>query len=151
MASYNRVLLMGNLTRDPVLKFVSNGNPVCEFGLAVNRRYRRQDGEMQEEVCFVDVSVWGRQAESCNQYLHKGSGAFIEGRLQYDSWQTPEGQKRNRLRVVAERVQFLPKGQGGGRGPAETGAEGGGEVSDYGPRFSTQPEGAPEFDSEVPF
>lgn len=105
MASFNKVILLGNLTRDPELRYTNNGTAVCEFGLAVNRR---SNDPNREEVCFVDIVVWDKQAESTGRLLQKGAQALIEGRLQFDQWQDREtGQKRNRLRVVAERVQFL--------------------------------------------
>ncbi|MDP8230419.1 MAG: single-stranded DNA-binding protein [Candidatus Gorgyraea atricola] len=115
MASFNKVFLMGNLTRDPELRYVPSGAPVATFGLAVNRRYVTQQGEKKDEVCFVRIVVFGKQAESCSQYLNKGRLVFIEGRLQYRSWEQ-EGQKRNSLDVVADRVQFLgaPRSQGTG-------------------------------------
>lgn len=108
MASLNRVILMGNLTRDPELRYVPSGTPVASFGLAVNRTYTAQSGEKKEEVCFVNVVVWGKQAESCNQYLNKGSLVLIEGRLAYRAWEQ-EGQRRSTLEVRADRVQFLGK------------------------------------------
>jgi single-strand DNA-binding protein len=116
VASLNKVFLMGNLTRDPELRYIPSGTAVCEFGLAMNREYQdRTSGERKEDVCFVDVVVWAKQAETCNQYLSKGRSVFVEGRLQYEQWEK-EGAKRSRLRVVADRVQFLgsPK-DGGGR------------------------------------
>ncbi len=97
---------MGNLTRDPELRYTPGGAALASFGLAVNRKYKQGD-EMKEEVCFVDITVWGKQGENCAQYLSKGSGAFIEGRLRLNSWETSDGQKRNKLEVVAENVQFL--------------------------------------------
>jgi len=106
MASFNKVLLMGNLTRKPELRYTPGGQAVCDIGLAVNRKYSG-NGQDKEEVCFVDVVVWAKQAESCNKYLHKGSPVFVEGRLHYDAWEDKEGRKRSRLRVTAERVQFL--------------------------------------------
>ncbi len=108
MASFNKVLLMGNLTRDPELRYVPSGTAVASFGLAMNRTYTTQTGEKKEEVCFVTVIVWGKQAESCSQYLNKGSQVFVEGRLSSRSWEQ-EGQKRSVLEVRAERVQFLGK------------------------------------------
>ena|ERR1700690_4080386 len=108
MASYNKVLLMGNLTRDPEVKYTPKGTALANLGLAVNRRWTTETGEQKEEVTFVDVEVWGRQAETAGQYLSKGRPVFIEGRLKLDSWEDKEsGQKRNKLKVVAERVQFL--------------------------------------------
>ena len=117
MASYNKVLLMGNLTRDPEIKYTPKGMAVTELGLAVNREYTTDGGEKREEVTFVDVTVWGRQAETSAEYLKKGRPVFVEGRLQLDSWDDKQsGQKRSKLRVVAERVQFLgaPRGGDGG-------------------------------------
>jgi len=107
MASLNRVFLMGNLTRDPELRYLPSGTAVTSFSIAVNRVYKSATGEKQEEVCFVRITVWGKQAESCNQYLSKGKSVFIEGRLQYRAWQTPDGSKRSALEVNANRVQFL--------------------------------------------
>ena len=106
MANLNKVFLMGNLTRDPELRYVPSGAPVATFGLAVNRRYVTQHGEKKDEVCFVRVVVFGKQAESCSQHLSKGRLVFIEGRLQYRSWEQ-DGQKRSTLDIVADRVQFL--------------------------------------------
>lgn len=105
-ASFNKVLLMGNLTRNPELRQIPGGSSVCEFGLAVNRRYS-VNGNDREETTFVDIIVWGRTAESCSRFLQKGSSAFIEGRLQLDQWEDQSGSKRSRLRVVAENVQFI--------------------------------------------
>lgn len=129
MANFNKVFLMGNLTRDPELRYAGGardsaregGGGVCKFGLAVSRQWRNQGGEKQEETCFVDIVVFGRTAENCNEYLRKGRPVFIEGRLHYDSWEDREtGKKRSRLEVVAENVQFLGSrdGPGGGGGAA---------------------------------
>ena len=108
MASLNKVLLMGNLTREPSLRHTPNGMAVCDLGLAINRRFTGSNNEQRDETCFVDVVVWGKQAESSGRYLEKGSAVFVEGRLQLDQWQDREtGQNRSRLRVVAERVQFM--------------------------------------------
>lgn len=109
MASLNKVFLMGNLTRDPELRYTPSGSAVASFGVAVNRKYKQGD-EVKEDVCFVDVTVWGKQAENCAEYLSKGRGVMVEGRLNYRSWETEEGQKRNKLDVVANNIQFLPKG-----------------------------------------
>jgi len=109
MANLNRVFLMGNLTRDLELKYGKNGQPVTNVRLAVNRTYTTQSGEKKEEVCFVTIVVWGKQAESCHMYLKKGSAVFVEGRLQYRTWEADDGQKRSVLEVVADRVQFLDK------------------------------------------
>ncbi|MBU3911720.1 MAG: single-stranded DNA-binding protein [Candidatus Omnitrophica bacterium] len=115
MASLNKVFLMGNLTRDPELRYVPSGAPVATFGLAVNRRFMTQQGEKKDDVCFVRVVVFGKQAESCNQHLNKGRLVFVEGRLQFRSWEQ-DGQKRSTLDIVAERVQFLgaPRPTAGG-------------------------------------
>tara|TARA_B100000686_G_C16642945_1_gene891187 strand:- start:133 stop:531 length:399 start_codon:yes stop_codon:yes gene_type:complete len=112
MASLNKVFLMGNLTRDPELRFTSNGSAVAGFGMAINRRYKQGD-EWKEEVCFVDITVWGKQAENCAEYLSKGRPVFVEGYLKLNSWETDAGEKRNKLEVVALTVQFL--GRPGGR------------------------------------
>lgn len=107
MASLNKVFLLGNLTRDPDLRYTPSGAAVCEFGIAVSRRFSANGAE-QDEVCFVDIVVWSKQAENCKQYLSKGSPALIEGRLQFDQWEDRNGGgKRSRLRVLAERVQFV--------------------------------------------
>ncbi|MEM6883827.1 MAG: single-stranded DNA-binding protein [Verrucomicrobiota bacterium] len=116
MASLNKVMLIGNLTRDPEVRHTPKGTAVGDFGLAMNMTYRSQDGSDKEEVCYVDVVVWGRQAETCKQYLSKGRQVFIEGRLQLDQWESPQGEKRSRLRIRAERVQFLGSGGSGGSG-----------------------------------
>ncbi|MBI4353290.1 MAG: single-stranded DNA-binding protein [Candidatus Omnitrophica bacterium] len=107
MASVNKVLLIGNLTRDPELRYLPSGSAVVNFSLAMNRVYKLQSGEKKEETAFVRVVVWGRQAELCGEYLKKGSSVFVEGRLQSRSWDTPDGQKRSMVEVVAMSVQFL--------------------------------------------
>jgi len=113
MASYNKVLLMGNLTKDPELRYTPQGTAVANLRLAVNRKYRAKDQELKEEVCFITAIVWNKQAETCNQYLHKGSSVFIEGRLQSRSWEDNTGAKRSVIEVRAERVQFMgsPRGE----------------------------------------
>ncbi len=114
MASYNRVILMGNLTRDVVLRYTPAGTPVTEVGLAVNDRRKGQNGEWIDETTFVDVTFWGRTAEVAAEYLSKGSPVFIEGRLKLDTWEK-EGQKNYKLRVVCDRMQLIgAKGEGGG-------------------------------------
>jgi len=107
MASYNRVILVGNLTRDPQMRYTPNGTPVVEVGLAVNDRRKSASGEWVEETTFVDVTIWGRTAEVAGEYLTKGSPILIEGRLKLDTWETNDGQKRSKLRVVCERMQML--------------------------------------------
>jgi len=107
MANFNKVLLIGNLTKDPELRYTPQGTAVVNLRLAVNRRFRDRNQELKEEVCFVTVVVWDKQAETSNQYLHKGSPIFVEGRLQSRSWEDNSGQKRNTIEVRAERIQFL--------------------------------------------
>lgn len=118
MANLNKVLLIGNLTKDPELRYTPAGTPVATLRLAVNRRFKNKNQEMKEETCFISVVVWSKQAETCNQYLHKGSPLFVEGRLQSRSWEDASGQKRSVIEVLAERVQFL--GRPEQRGPSET-------------------------------
>lgn len=108
MANLNRVFLIGNLTRDPEVKYLPAGRAVADLNMAINRRYRTQAGEDKEETCFVGVVVWGRQAETCGEYLKKGSSIMVEGSLRYEQWET-NGEKRSRLRVNADRVQFLDR------------------------------------------
>ncbi len=110
--SLNKVILMGNLTRDPELRQVGENNSVCNLGLAMNRRFTTSSGEDREETCFVDVETWGRVAENCNRYLSKGRPVLVEGRLRQDRWEDKEtGAARSRLLVRAENVQFLTLGQ----------------------------------------
>ncbi len=115
--NFNRVLLAGNLTRDPQVRFFANEKAVAEFGLAINRKFKDANGQLKEETTFVDVETWGRTAELVGQYLTKGRGCFVEGRLKLDSWDDKEsGQKRSKLKVVADNVQFTdPKGEGAPR------------------------------------
>ena len=115
MASLNKVILLGNLTRDPELRYTPSGTTVSSFGLAVNRRYR-QDEEWKEDVCFIDIVTFGRQAETVGEYLSKGSLALVEGRLQWHSWETEAGQKRSKHEVVAMHVQFMPRSREDGMG-----------------------------------
>jgi len=111
MASFNRVIMMGNLTRDPDYKQLSSGQAVVRLGLASNRQFKnKQTGTMVQEVCFVDVDVWGPQAESCRQYLSKGRAILIEGRLKLDTWQESDGTKRSKHSIVADRVTFVSSG-----------------------------------------
>ena len=112
MANYNKVLLMGNLTKDPELRYTPQGTAVVNLRLAVNRRWKDKSGEQKEEVCYLTIIAWDKQAEVCNQYLHKGRPIFVEGRLQSRSWEDSTGQKRNVLEVRAERIQFMGQPQG---------------------------------------
>lgn len=127
MASLNKVLLIGNLTRDPEIRYTPKGSAVCDLGLAVNRRYKTDSGEWQEEVTFVDVVLWGKQAELAGQYLHKGRPVFIEGRLQMDTWEDKaSGQKRSKIKIVCDNMQFIDSKGGGGGGGGDEGGGGGG-------------------------
>lgn len=117
MASMNKVILMGNLTRDPELKDLPSGTAVCNMGLALNENYTDRNGKKVEKTCFVDIVVWERQAQTCAQYLRKGSPVLIEGRLEMSEWKTKEGETRSKLKVRADRVQFISSGrrdEGGG-------------------------------------
>jgi single-strand DNA-binding protein len=105
----NKVFLSGNLTRDPELRRTANDRAVVGFGLASNRRYKDRDGEWKEIVSFLSIVAWGRQAETCAEFLRKGSAVFVEGRIQSRSWETQDGQKRNTVEIVADRVQFLDR------------------------------------------
>lgn len=114
MASFNKVLLIGNLTKDVELRYTPQGTAVANLRLAVNRKFKDKNQELKEEVCFITAVAWDKQAETCNQYLHKGSPIFVEGRLQSRSWEDSAGQKRNVIEVRAERIQFLSGAAGGG-------------------------------------
>ena len=137
MASLNKVLLIGNLTRDPELRYIPSGSAVTSFTVAVNRVYKLQTGEKKEEVSFVRVVVWGRLAEVCNDYLKKGRPVFVEGRLQSRSWDGADGQKKSTLEVIAQNIQFLGQGSGAG-------------VPRGGDRGSDVPEGSASDKEEVP-
>ena len=122
MPSYNKVLLMGNLTRDVQLKSLPSGQPVAEIGIAINRKYKTKDGQDREEVTYVDCECWGPRAEVINKYFSKGKPIFIEGRLRLDSWEDKDGQKRSKMRVVIDDFQFVEgRGGGGGAGAADDG------------------------------
>ena len=158
MANINRVFLAGNLTRDPQVRFLANEKAVAEFGLAINRKFKAGDGSLKEEVTFVDIEVWGRTAELCSQYLTKGRGCFIEGRLKLDTWEDKkDGSKRSKMRVVADNVQFLDGGkgrsEGSGPGPASDGAEveGDAPAAPARPSRPASPAPAAGGDDEPPF
>jgi single-strand DNA-binding protein len=150
MASFNKVILLGNLTRDPEVRYTPKGTAVTELGMAVNRVYTAENGEKREETTFVDVTLWGRTAEIAGEYLKKGRPVFIEGRLQLDTWDDKQsGQKRSKLKVVGEGLQLLGGRPGGGAG-------GGGE--DEGGSRSSRPAPPPKAaapsepdDDEIPF
>lgn len=148
MASYNRVILVGNLTRDPELRYIPSGSAVSEIGLAVNDRVKKND-QWVDETTFVDVTLWGRTAEVANEYLSKGSPLLIEGRLKLDMWEK-DGQKRSKLRVVADRMQMLGGRDGGG-------SKGGGGGSSGSSNYEESQASAPAAtsagppDDEIPF
>ena len=152
MPNYNKVILMGNLTRDPEVRYTPGGTAIAKLGMAVNRRWKNQEGQMQEETTFVDVDAFGRQAETIGQYLKKGRPVMIEGRLKLDQWDDKQtGQKRSKLGVVLENFQFLDsRGDGGGG----DGGEGSG-YSQPGPTSSSPPgnsnSGSVPEDDDVPF
>ena len=144
MANLNKVLLLGNVTRDPEVRYTPKGSAVCDLGVAVNRAYTTDSGEKREEVTFVDVTLWGRTAEVASEYLKRGRPVFIEGRLQMDTWDDKQtGQKRTRLRVVAENMQLL-----GGRPTGAADVTGETRQTSVPPKKSASPE--PDED-EIPF
>jgi len=146
MANLNKVLLMGNLTRDPQLKYLPSQTAVVDFGLAVNRRWKGQNGEDREETTFVDCSAFAKTAEVINQYFTKGKPIFIEGRLKYDTWEDKQGGgKRSKLSVVIENFQFIGGRDGGGQGGGGGGGGGGRahEGDDQRPERSTPARGQP--------
>ncbi len=153
MANLNKVMLIGNLTRDPELKYTPKGTAVAELGLAVNRSYQSDSGEKREETTFVDITLWGRQAEIAGEYLKKGRPVYIEGRLQLDSWEDKQsGQKRSKLKVIGEQMQFLggrEDGGGGGGGQSRSSESGhrGGESG--GERRSASPPSRPPADPDL--
>ena len=125
MASFNKVILLGNLTRDPQLSYLPSQTPVVEFGLAINRKFKKQDGSQGEEVCYVDCQMFGKRAEVINKYVKKGNPLFVEGRLKFDSWQGKDGQKRSKLRVFVENFEFISSGgqKSGGGGQSSGGQD----------------------------
>jgi single-strand DNA-binding protein len=125
MASYNKVMLIGNLTRDPEIKYTPKGTAIADIGLAVNRNYTTEGGEKREETTFIDVTLWGRVAEIVGEYCKKGRPLFVEGRLQLDTWEDKQsGQKRSKLKVVGENIQLLGSREGGGGGGSGGGESG---------------------------
>src|ERR671939_177081 len=150
MASFNKVILLGNLTRDPALRFTPSGTPVASFGLAVNTPRPGPSGterggqgsppERRDDVCFVDIVAFGRQAETASEYLRKGRAALVEGRLQWRSWEGQDGQKRSKHDVLAERIQFMPRGR-----------EEGTERTSPGPRMERTPPGPSRAGEEMDF
>ena len=160
MANYNKIMIMGNLTRDPELSYLPNNTPVCKIGMASNRRYRQQDGEQAEETLFIDCTAFGKQAEILNQYRRKGQPLFIEGRLKLDRWQDKEGNNRSKHQIVIENFQFIESrasndGGGGGGGGYNGGGGGGGgynNQSNDGYNSGSAPAGPPVGnDEDIPF
>jgi single-strand DNA-binding protein len=157
MASLNKVILIGNLTRDPELRYTPQGTAIAKFGLAVNEKYKSGD-EWKEKAHFIDIVVWGKQGENCSEYLSKGRQVGIDGRLSHSTWETEDGQKRSKLEVVADRVIFLgsPRdgggGEGGGYGGGASGGSRGGSGSG-GPRGGSGggAGGGPDYEDDVPF
>jgi len=143
MANYNKVILLGNLTRDPQLSYTPNQTAVVDFGLAMNRKWAGQDGSAREETCFVDCRAFGRSAENINKYCQKGRPLLVEGRLTFDSWQAQDGSKRSKLRVTVERFQFIGSGAGAG------GYEGKSSSEPVHPNTDSQVSGAG--DDDIPF
>lgn len=150
MANFNKVILAGNLTRDPQLTYLPNGTPVVEFGMAINRKWRPADGgEMREEVCFVELRCFGKQAETLKQYMSKGRPLMVEGRLKYEQWEAKEGGKRSKLYVVVDNFQFLGDRSGAG-GPGGSERYGGGERNYGEGRGQAQVEARPAVRSAAP-
>ncbi len=158
MANLNKVMLIGNLTRDPELRYTPKGTAVADIAIAINRIWNNEAGQRQEETTFVDVTLWGRQAELAQQYLSKGRGIYVEGRLQMDTWDDKNtGQKRSKLKVIGENLQFLPDGRGGAGGNRQSSTNAAPAQASTG-NSNSQPQGAtaasgdefPE-DDEIPF
>ncbi|MCA9101309.1 MAG: single-stranded DNA-binding protein [Planctomycetales bacterium] len=152
MASFNRVILVGNLTRDVELRYIASGTAVTDIGLAVNDRVKR-GGDWVDETTFVDITFWGRTAEICNEYLSKGAPILVEGRLKLDTWETNDGQKRSKLKVVGDRMQMLSgRGAGGGGGSSYSSGDAGSSYSRSDAGEPAQPVGghAPP-DDDIPF
>ncbi|MBN2190882.1 MAG: single-stranded DNA-binding protein [Candidatus Aureabacteria bacterium] len=140
MASLNKVFIIGNLTKKPELRSTKEGSSVSDLRIAVSRNFLNKDRERQEEVCYVDVVVWARQAETCVEYLDKGSPVLVEGSLQQDTWETSNGEKRSKIRIRAQRVQFLSRGS-----KAES-SQGSGDIP-----ADAQDEGAEQSEDDIPF
>ena len=162
MPSLNKVLLMGNLTRDPELRVTPKGTPICQFSLAINRQFKMESGESREEVIFVDIEAWGKQGETIAKYMTKGRPLYVEGRLRLDQWEDKNTkEKRSRMKVVLEQFQFLGDSRGGGGGaggggaPAEPGIDQTASPERHAPpaRPTTGPKPAAQenLDEDVPF
>ncbi|MCB9852018.1 MAG: single-stranded DNA-binding protein [Phycisphaerales bacterium] len=153
MANFNKVILAGNLTRDPQLSVLPSNTQVCEFGMAINRKWRGQDGEMRDETCFVDLRAFGRTAETINKYMSKGKPILVEGRLRYDQWEGKDGQKKSRLTVVVDNFQFIDSGGGGGRGGSSSRGDRNERGNDRGNDYDEMPPVTSGADSadDIPF
>ncbi|MEY4941679.1 MAG: hypothetical protein RIQ93_3414, partial [Verrucomicrobiota bacterium] len=157
MPSLNKVLLMGNLTRDPELRVTPKGTSICQFSLAINRQFKMESGETREEVIFVDVEAWGKQGETISKYCTKGRPLYVEGRLRLDQWEDKNTkEKRSRMKVVLEQFQFLGDSRGGGApgAPAESGSETGPSPERHSPPPRTggsKTAPAENLDDDVPF
>lgn len=155
MTSFNKVILIGNLTRDPELRYTPSGTAVTTLSLAINHRFR-QGEEMREDVCYIDVVVFGKQAESCSQYLSKGGGVIVDGRLSHRRWEAEDGSKRSKHEVVAQNVRFMPRrsdmaaGEGGRQQVASSASAGASAGASVG--SSPAATGPPDFtDDDIPF
>jgi single-strand DNA-binding protein len=160
MPSLNKVMLMGNLTRDPELRVTPKGTPICQFSLAINRQFKMESGESREEVIYVDIEAWGKQGETIAKYCTKGRPLYVEGRLRLDQWEDKNTkEKRSRMKVVLEQFQFLGDsrgggGQGGGAGSAEPGIDQTASPEKYSPpprSAAAKPAAAENLDEDVPF
>lgn len=152
MANLNKVMLIGNLTRDPELRYTPKGTAVADLGIAVNRRVSDGNGNWSDETTFVDVTVWGNTAENAQKFLTKGRGVFVEGRLQLDTWEDKQsGQKRSKLKVVGENVQFLPDGKSGGSGGGSRSSSGSSHAEPAPQGGSAADEGDFDDGDEIPF
>ena len=159
MPSLNKVLLMGNLTRDPELRVTPKGTPICQFSLAINRQFKMESGETREEVIYVDVEAWGQQGETIAKYCTKGRPLYVEGRLRLDQWEDKNTkEKRSRMKVVLEQFQFLGDSRGGGGGGAPVGggeeSPGGGSPERHSPPprpAGAKPATQENLDEDVPF
>jgi single-strand DNA-binding protein len=159
MASLNKVMLIGNLTRDPDVRMLSNGRPVCNFGLALNRNYKDSEGNRKEEVTFVDVECYGPRAEAVGRFFTKGRSIFVEGRLKLDQWESKEGEKRSAIRVVLDNFEFVDSKQDSANPSPDSKSE---PFSKPTPAAATNPEPTsepndsisnpdPDLDEDVPF
>jgi single-strand DNA-binding protein len=147
-ANYNRVILAGNLTRDPELSFTASNTAVCKFGMAINRKFKDQNGEMREDTCFVDITAFGRTGENINKYVSKGNPLMIEGRLNFSQWTSKEGAKRSKLDVVVETFSFIDSRSSSERGDSGSPAPARRSES---PEASEAPEYVPDEGSDIPF